>query len=286
MTKVATPLRPPVRNNESWMMVSGPLPDLIRRRPNLVTQSTESWRPPLFEQDAKPPTALRRFFDLQAGSIWADLRQILPQACGTVVDVGCGARPYRSLFSNQVTYIGIDTADAKSHFGYEAPEVRYFQGESWPVADGSADFVLCTETMEHVPEPGRFLREAFRCLAPGGTLLLTVPFAARWHFIPHDYWRFTPSGLERLMTAAGFVQARVYARGNALTVFCYKAIALILRLALPQKRSPFAVLACRLAGLVFLPLLFLLAALAKISLRGPGGDDCLGYTALAVKGLA
>ena len=90
---------------------------------------------------------------------------------------------------------------------------------------------------EHVPEPGAFLAEASRCLRPGGRLLLTVPFAARWHYIPHDYWRFTPSGLERLLSAAGFRDAAIYARGNSLTVACYKAMALMLPLLLPQQQG-------------------------------------------------
>jgi hypothetical protein len=141
--------------------------------------------------------------------------------------------------------------------------------------------VLCTETLEHVANPEIPLGEAFRCLAAGGTLLLTVPFAARWHFIPYDYWRFTPSGLDRLLGQAGFVDRRVYARGNAVTVACYKVMALILRLALPQNPSWPARALLRILSLPFLPVLLGLAAVANISLAGEGGDDCLGYTVLS-----
>ncbi len=123
----------------------------------------------------------------------------------------------------------------------------------------SVDLVLCTETLEHVLETRRFLAEAARCLVPGGTLLLTIPFAARWHFIPYDYWRFTPSSLNHLLTTTGFHSARVYARGNALTVACYKMMTLILLLLMPQTASKVFGLLLRLAGLVFLPLFILLA---------------------------
>jgi hypothetical protein len=34
---------------------------------------------------------------------------------------------------------------------------------------------------------------------------------------------------------------------------------------------------------VFLPLFVLLALIANLSLRGRGGDDCLGYTVFAVR---
>ena len=61
---------------------------------------------------------------------------------------------------------------------------------------------------------------------PAGCSILTVPFAARWHFVPQDFWRFTPSGLEHLLTGAGFRDVRVYARGGALAVAGYKVLGL------------------------------------------------------------
>jgi SAM-dependent methyltransferase len=259
-------------------------PESIHRR-NMVHRTGETWRPPLFSppggQLASLAAAFRRFLDLQAGSIWRDLTRILPQAEGTIVDVGCGAQPYRSIMPREARYIGIDTVDAKAHFGYEVPDTRYFEGDRWPIEDASANLVLCTETLEHVPEPKRFLDEACRCLALGGTLVITVPFAARWHFIPYDYWRFTPSCLDRILRDSGFTNVRVYARGNALTVACYKTMALILRLALPDAGGTLIRLLLQLLSIPFLPLLIVLAALANLSLSGDGGDDCLGYTALA-----
>src|SRR5262249_10506703 len=148
----------------------------------------------------------------------------------------------------------------------------------WPVADASVDVVLCTETLEHVREPRIFLDEGFRCLKPGGHIIMTVPFSARWHYIPHDYWRFTPSGLEHLLSASGFGGIAVLARGNALTVACYKVMALILPLLMPQERWAGTRLMLRAAGLLLLPCLVVLALIGNLSLLARGGDDCLGYT--------
>ena len=255
----------------------------------MVYRRAETWRPPLFQKPEsftqKGLAALRRVLDLQASSIWRDLRVLLPQARGSVLDVGCGAQPYRPLVDSQATYIGIDTIESKAHFGYELPGVLYFSGSSWPVADSSVDLVLCTETMEHVMNPELLLDEVSRCLVPGGTVLLTVPFAARWHFIPYDYWRFTPSGLASLLQSGGFGNIRVYARGNAGTVACYKVMALILRLALPQNPSWTLRAVLQICSLPLLPALIALAALAHASLWGKGGDDCLVYTVLAEKGV-
>jgi SAM-dependent methyltransferase len=259
----------------------------FKGRSNMVEASSESWRPQLFVATTTRLSlllaAVRRFFDIQAGSAWRDLSAVLPSLQGTVLDVGCGAQPFRSLISPQATYLGIDTDAAKAHFGYEMPDTTYFSGDRWPVEDATVNVVLCTETLEHVLETRRFLGEAARCLAPGGTLLLTIPFAARWHFIPYDYWRFTPSSLNHLLTTTGFHSTRVYARGNACTVACYKVMTLLLLLLMPQNVSKVFGLLLRLVGLVFLPLFVLLALIANLSLRSTGGDDCLGYTVFAVR---
>jgi len=251
----------------------------------MLYRTAETWRPPLFAQPrgrwSSGKAALRRFLDLQAGSIWRDLKDVLPRVTGTIVDVGCGAQPYRSLLPPGAKYIGIDSSAAKDHFGYEVPDTLYFAGDRWPIADASVDFVLCAETLEHVPDSREFLGEAFRCLTPGGTILITVPFAARWHFIPHDYWRFTPSGLDWLLQNCGFVNTRVYARGNAFTVACYKVMALLLRLVLPQTEKIPLRLTLQVLSVPFLPLLVFLAMLANFSLAGNGGDDCLGYTTIS-----
>ena len=103
---------------------------------------------------------------------------------GTLLDVGCGAKPFRGLVPSHVRYVGIDTTDAKGHFGYAAPDVMHYSGDTWPVETGQMDTILCTETLEHVLDVDRFLSEAARCLRTGGLLFMTIPFSARWHFVP------------------------------------------------------------------------------------------------------
>lgn len=163
------------------------------------------------------------------------------------------------------------------------PGTRYYDGRIWPVDDRSVDAVLATETLEHVLDPVQFLTEADRVLKPGGTLILTVPFAARWHFIPRDFWRFTPSGLRELLGARRFENIRICARGNEVTVACYKSIAILARFILPQNELLLQRLVMRGIGLVVLPVFVALRVAAQLSLRSGGGDDCLGYTVLAGK---
>jgi ubiquinone/menaquinone biosynthesis C-methylase UbiE len=249
----------------------------------MTQRAGEAWQPPAFSAPGKRPVidALRRFLDLQAASIWRDLAAQLPGVEGTVLDVGCGAQPYRELFGERARYHGIDVAAAKANFGYDVPDTTYFEGDVWPVEDQSIDFVLCTETMEHVTDPRKLLAEAARCLRPGGSILLTTPFSARWHYIPHDYWRYTPSSLAMLLGEAGFKGAEVYARGNPITVFSYKAMALVLPTLMPQGRGWLATWFLRLLSILLIPYVLLFAVIGNVSLMGRGGDDCLGYTTLA-----
>jgi SAM-dependent methyltransferase len=258
----------------------------LRDRLDMTRRAAETWRPPIFTppttRQAVAAAAVRRFFDLQAGSAWSDLREELATVEGTLVDVGCGAQPFRGLVPPGVTYIGIDTADAEAQFGYRVPDTIYFEGDRWPIDDAGADVVLSTETMEHVFDSRAFLLEAKRILRPDGRLIVTVPFSARYHYIPNDYWRFTPAGLERLLHETGFADVEVYARGNAVTVAAYKSMALFLPLLLPQgEEGALRRNGRRALGLAVSPAFGALAAIGNVSLRGSGGDDCLGYTVFA-----
>lgn len=250
-----------------------------RKRENFAKRSAENWQPP----PCTSPGPVRRFFDLAAGSIWNDVAGQLSGARGSLLDVGCGAQPYRVLVPAQVHYQAIDYSGAKENFGYYAPDTSYYSGDAWPVADDSVDTILSTETLEHVLDTRQFLREAYRCLKLGGRLIITTPFSARWHFIPHDYWRFTPSCYQHLLQDAGFDDITVYPRGNALTVACYKNMALVLPLLLPQKGMNWRSGLRMLLGALLLPWFGCCACAGNLSLHFAGGDDCLGYTVLARK---
>lgn len=192
--------------------------------------------------------------------------------------MGSGAQPYRRLLPADARYRAIDDAAAGEDFGYGMSDTEYFEGDHWPVLDASMDVVLTTETLEHVLEPAVFLTEARRALRDGGRLILTVPFSARWHYVPHDYWRFTPSSLRSLLECAGFTDVVVNARGNAATVACTKAMALVLPALFPPQGG---LGRGRVVAALALPFVGALALTGQVTLRADGGDDCLGWTATA-----
>ena len=121
---------------------------------------------------------------------------------GALLDVGCGSKPYRALFATD-TYIGleIDSLQARARQVADC----YYDGGRFPFEDGRFGAVLCNQVLEHVFEPGAFLDEIGRVLAPGGKLLLTVPFVWDEHEQPHDYARYSSFGLKYLLEQRGFV---------------------------------------------------------------------------------
>lgn len=84
-----------------------------------------------------------------------------------------------------------------------------------PVPDAAFDVILCSEVLEHVPEPTRALDEFARCLKKGGTLVLTAPFASVVHMAPHHYYAgFTKYWYEYHLISRGFVIKELSPNGD------------------------------------------------------------------------
>jgi SAM-dependent methyltransferase len=124
---------------------------------------------------------------------------------GTVVDLGCGETPYRDIIERHAErYVAIDWPI--SLHGVQQVDVLADISQSLPLRDGSVDTVVAFQVLEHLPEPGVFLKECRRVLRVGGWLFLVVPFQWHVHEAPHDYYRFTRHGLEHLLGRAGFAR--------------------------------------------------------------------------------
>jgi SAM-dependent methyltransferase len=244
-----------------------------------------------------PTTPLRRLLfrlrlvgDLQTNTIHRDLRRELAGFSGRLLDVGCGNSPFRHLLDPARThYQGVDVA-AAADFGYRNPDTVYYDGHVLPFPDASFDAVLCTEVLEHIPDPAETLREIHRVLKPGARLLLTIPWSARFHYQPFDYHRYTPSMLQQLFSA--YDTPVITPRGTDLSSIASKVVVAYARNVLRLKPAAAADWLLWPLRLVVAVAAFPLLALAL--LLGHGGillglgstDDPLGYTVLARKSAA
>ena len=74
-----------------------------------------------------------------------------------------------------------------------------------PAPDSSFDVILCSEVLEHVPEPTHALDEFTRLLKPGGMIILTAPFGSNVHMAPYHYCSgFSKYWYEHHLSKRGF----------------------------------------------------------------------------------
>jgi SAM-dependent methyltransferase len=164
--------------------------------------------------------------DLQESLLLEVFARVAPKAGGRLLDVGCGQRPYESLFLPYVTeYVGIEheATFGKTHASTsaKAPDL-YYDGERLPFEDKCFDTVLNVQVLEHTPEPGRLVIEMARVLKDDGLLILTAPFDFRLHEQPHDYFRYTPHGLRTLCQKAGLEVVETYPLGSLWSIVAHK----------------------------------------------------------------
>jgi SAM-dependent methyltransferase len=247
--------------------------------------STESFKPIA----VRPPSAnpllfrVRCWVDLQLGSVARALRPAMAALEGDVLDVGAGESPWREWLPRACTYYGVDVANADDYGMRRQPDVTYYDGRTMPFPAARFDGAICIEVLEHVEAPQAFMAELARVLKPKAILLLTVPWSARRHHIPHDYHRFTRERLQILVEHAGFEQVDIRERGHDVAVIANKLVVISIRLLRPRR---LAALAWTLPlALLVVPLTLAMLAASHVSTAlGLGGkEDPLGYFVSAVR---
>jgi SAM-dependent methyltransferase len=84
-----------------------------------------------------------------------------------------------------------------------------------PEPDASFDAILCTEVLEHLPEPVQALKEFQRLLRSTGDLIITAPFTSLTHFAPyHFHTGFNSYFYEHHLRQLGFEILEITENGN------------------------------------------------------------------------
>lgn len=128
------------------------------------------------------------------------------------MDLGCGSKPYRSLFTVD-EYIGVDY-DSEGHPHEGEPIDVFYDGKTLPFPDAYFDGVFSSEVFEHIFNLEEIIQEVSRVTKPGGKLLITCPFVISEHEVPNDYARYTVFALRHLLGRHGFRVAEVKKTGN------------------------------------------------------------------------
>lgn len=141
---------------------------------------------------------------------------------GNLLDVGCAVGALLDFARNLgwkphgVESSAWEVRYARDHFGLSVHEGIL---EAGVFADQSFDVVLCSHTLEHVPEPDKLADQFFRVLRPGGAALIVVPtqFASLTYRLfsrpvgeppPRHVQFFSRTSLARMLQAHGFAIER------------------------------------------------------------------------------
>ncbi len=101
-----------------------------------------------------------------------------------LLDAGCGTGWFsRAAVERGAIVTSMDIGPRLLEKVKEKCESRRVEGSllELPFPDASFDLIICTEAIEHTPDPQKAVSELCRALKPGGTLALTVP-NRNWHF--------------------------------------------------------------------------------------------------------
>ncbi|MEO8057364.1 MAG: class I SAM-dependent methyltransferase [Burkholderiales bacterium] len=138
-------------------------------------------------------------------------------ARGKLVDLGCGKVPLYGAYRPHVASVTCvdwgNSFHANAHLDVETSLL-----ERLPFPDGEFDTIILSDVLEHIPEPGLLWDEMARILAPGGHVVMNVPFLYCIHESPHDYYRYTSFALQRFAEMRGMTVSVLEVVGGGLDV--------------------------------------------------------------------
>jgi len=120
-----------------------------------------------------------------------------------ILDVGAGRGDFADLFANHPNYLALDV--------YPYPEVDIVCDltQANPFRSGSLDAIVVMNVLEHIYDSRLILASLSKMLAPGGVLIVAVPFMVKIHQAPVDFSRYTHFALQRLGEDHGLVVERL-----------------------------------------------------------------------------
>lgn len=141
------------------------------------------------------------FFFARRG-LYKNIQSIGQHITGKTLDVGCGQKPYESLFA-ATEYIGMDIEQSGHDHSTSKIDI-FYDGKTFPFENQLFDSIVCNQTIEHIFNPDEVLKEINRVTKLNGNFVLSVPFVWDEHEQPYDYARYSSFGLNFLLEKYGF----------------------------------------------------------------------------------
>lgn len=133
------------------------------------------------------------FRDCQLHAIKLLKSQVSLESINCVIELGGSTG---ECIKNQFPSSQYFNIDIEEH--HEIPTIKCDATKSIPLDSECADFIYSNNTLEHVTSPWTVANELSRILKPGGFLYISAPWSWRYHPVPIDYWRFSPTALTYL----------------------------------------------------------------------------------------
>ena len=162
---------------------------MLTRFKRMLSPSVQKAEESVFQAERTPPPSLDvTMQDAKLTGWFQDNGELFSDFMVTsedsVLDVGCGDGGFITYCARRgaaVTFVDIDEAKiAENELRLKDSPARQIRGlvsdaNPLPLLDEEFDKVICTEVMEHVDDPERFLAELVRVGKPGALYLLSVP---------------------------------------------------------------------------------------------------------------
>jgi SAM-dependent methyltransferase len=111
-------------------------------------------------------------------------------ADSTVLDLGCGYGEFSNNIVAAKKYAMDLNPDATQHLAGDVQFLEQDCSAEWPLPENSLDTVFTSNFFEHLPDKQclkQTLRQAYRCLKPGGRLIAMGPNVK---YLPGLHWDF------------------------------------------------------------------------------------------------
>ena len=140
-----------------------------------------------------------------------------------ILDAGAGEQQFRQYCSH-LNYVSQDFNEYEGKGNDEGIQTGEWDVSKTdiisdilkiPKPDASFDTILCTEVLEHIPDPISALSEFHRLLKSGGEVIITAPFNSLTHFAPYHYCTgINKYFYEHHLSKLGFTITEITANGD------------------------------------------------------------------------